>query len=87
MITDDKNEALRQWIKLEHSRLHHVEEWPESANKDAVLTAVRATLKRLEQANGAAIPCTVCVSRRANSNLLEFPCPPRSLTLATRPAA
>ena len=80
--------TIRQWIKVEHSRLHRVEEWPESAYKDAVLTAVQATLARLEQANAAIkVPCTVCASRRPKSNVVEFPCRPRGLTLVTKPAA
>jgi len=88
MITENTNETLRQWIKLEHSRLHRVEEWPESANKDVVLASVHATLNRLEHANGdLAIPCTVCASRRVKSNVVEFPCRTRGLSLVTMPAA
>ena len=85
---DNTKDTIRQWIKLEHSRLHSVEEWPQSAHKIAVLASIHSTLTRLEQANAsAAISCTVCASRRPKSNVLEFPRRSRGLTLVTMPAA
>ena len=88
MTPENPNGTLRQWIKSEHSRLHRVEEWPESAHKEVVLGAIHATLIRLEQANAdIEVPCTTCASRRAKSNVVQFPCRPRGLTLVTRPAA
>jgi len=87
MMLNHTNDTIRQWIKLEHSRLHRVEEWPQSAHKDAVLASIHATLTRLERANAEFTPCTVCASRRAKSNVVEFPSRSRALTLVTTPAA
>ena len=89
MTPDNMNDTTRQWIKFEHSRLHCVEEWPQSARKEVVLAAIHASLTRLEQANDAAapMPCAVCASRPAKSNVLQFPRRAGGLTLVTRPAA
>ena len=85
---DNTKATIRQWIKLEHSRLHRVEEWPQSAHKVAVLASIHATLSRLEETSAAdATICTVCASQRVKSNVLEFPRRSRGLTLVTRPAA
>jgi hypothetical protein len=85
---ENTKDTIRQWIKLEHWRLHSVEEWPSSAHKIAVLESIRATLTRLEQSNETVeMLCTVCASRRPKSNVIEFPRKARGLTLVTRPAA
>ena len=85
---DNTKDTIRQWIRVEHSRLHNVEEWPDSSHKMAVLASIHATLTRLEQANAAAATlCTICASRRVKSNVLEFPRRSSGLTLVTRPAA
>jgi hypothetical protein len=41
-------EMLRQWINVEHYRLHCVEEWPDSPYKEVVLVAISTALQRLE---------------------------------------
>ena len=85
---ENTKDTIRQWIKLEHWRLHSVEEWPQSAHKIAVLESIRATLTRLEQANETVeMLCTVCASRQSKSNVVEFPRRTRGLTLVTWPAA
>jgi hypothetical protein len=89
MTFDSTNERIDQWIKFEHSRLHHVQEWPESAHKETVLTAIHSVLARLEVALAPQEPprCSVCASGKAKPKLLEFPSRSRGLSLVTRPAA
>ena len=44
-------EPIGQWIRMEHYRLHGVEEWPDSSHKDATLISIRSALQRLETAS------------------------------------
>lgn len=63
---DDKH--LEQWIKVEHYRLHCAEQWPESDYKEAVLAAIRSTLKTLEATSLAPVEqprCMVCALLQA----------------------
>lgn len=56
-----------EWLAMEHYRIHLMEEWPESARKDAGLVAARAALQGLELSapSGGTFVCDVCASRRA----------------------
>ncbi|HEY1337501.1 MAG TPA: hypothetical protein VGF59_08320 [Bryobacteraceae bacterium] len=70
------NEPIAQWIKMEHYRLHSVEEWPESPYKDATLAAIYSALQRLETASSEALEsqqCAVCASRKARAVVLQMP--------------
>ena len=89
MTFNQANEPLGQWIKFEHSRLHSVEEWPASPYKDAVLSAIRSTLRRFEAESPAPDPpqCMVCGSRKAAPVVLEFPSRSRASSAITRLAA
>ncbi len=83
------NESLGQWIRTEHDRLHGVEEWPDSPYKDAVLTAIRSTLKRLAASFAPKEPpqCMVCASRKTEAVVLQFPSRSHRSDTTTRLAA
>jgi len=40
-------ESIGLWIRMEHYRLHGVEEWQDSSHKDATLKSIRSALQRL----------------------------------------
>jgi hypothetical protein len=72
---DPEKEMLRQWINVEHHRLHCVEEWPDSSYKEVVLLAIRSALQRLKAGSLAPIVqhrCIMCETR-AESAVLKFP--------------
>jgi hypothetical protein len=76
------NEALGQFIKVEHYRLHCAEEWTDSPYKQAVIASACAKLERLEAAALAAFQrpvCMVCESRKAQgARVLQFPSRPEA---------
>jgi hypothetical protein len=56
----------RQWIAMEHYRLHCAEQWPDSPYKRAVLEAIQSTLKRLRATSPVALQkpeCALCACR------------------------
>jgi hypothetical protein len=56
----------RQWIAMEHYRLHCVEHWPDSPYKQAVLEAIHSALERLRTTSPVPLPkpeCSICASR------------------------
>jgi hypothetical protein len=56
----------RQWIAMEHYRLHCVELWPDSPYKRAVIEAIQSTLKCLRATSPVPLQqpeCTFCPSR------------------------
>jgi hypothetical protein len=60
----------RQWIAMEHYRLHSIERWPESPYKKAVLGAIHSTLDSLRTTSAVSPEkpeCAICASR-----VLEF---------------
>jgi hypothetical protein len=80
---------LEQWIEVEHYRLHCAEQWPESYYKEAVLAAIRSTLKSLEATSLALVEqprCMVC-SLQAPAVVLELPSRSQSPTAIMRLAA
>jgi hypothetical protein len=86
---DPLNRRLEQWIRVEHYRLHCAERWPDSDHKEAVLAAIRSTMKTLEGACVTPVGeslCAVCNSRQA-ARVLELPSRSRELPAATRLAA
>ena len=84
------NESIGQWIRMEHYRLHCVEEWPDSSHKDATLISIRSALQRLETASTAAVEpaqCMVCASRKTKSVVLQMPSRSTGSRAITRLAA
>jgi len=61
-----------QWLAMEHYRLHAVEEWPDSARKEAVLAAIHLKIESLS-GDPLSFPtgCIVCHERMRK--LVEFP--------------
>ena len=64
----------KQWIAMEHYRLHMAEEWPDSAYKRSTLAAIRSMLGNLSSDQELRIPrsCSVCRTRK---QLLEAALP------------
>ena len=70
------NERLTQWLRMEHYRLHCVEQWPEGPHKQTVLAGIHCALQSLQSESQPPIepsPCMVCASRRAGLAVMEFP--------------
>jgi hypothetical protein len=83
-------ESIGQWIRMEHYRLHCVEEWPDGSHKDATLISIRSVLQRLETASTAAVEpaqCMVCASRKTKSVVLQMPSRSTGSPAITRLAA
>jgi hypothetical protein len=60
---------IRNWLMVEHHRLHLVEQWPESAHRSATLAAIRKSIETLTcNYSGAASHshCTQCGSTPAS---------------------
>jgi hypothetical protein len=70
-------ECHRQWVRMEHYRLHCAEGWPDSPHKEAVLAAARSALQRLEMAileSFDSPACSLCATRRTRARqVLIFP--------------
>ena len=84
------NEALMQFMKVEHHRLHCAELWPDGPYKEAVLASVHSKLERLEASAIAPFHpavCVVCAARPAGrAKVLTFPSRPKG-SLAVMPRA
>jgi hypothetical protein len=67
-------EINRDWLASEHHRLHHVERWPDSPRKQAVLGAIQSTLSSLLR-HPATEPgifnCFICQSKNAKLVVLD----------------
>ncbi len=66
----------KQWVALEHYRLHLVEGWPDTPYKQATLAAIQSTLASLLREGVRATSqqqCAICLSRKRASMVLEFP--------------
>src|ERR1700685_2064795 len=63
-----------EWIAMEHSRLHMIEEWPEGPRKEASLAAIHSTLGGLTGGHSQrAQPfCEICLSRPIGPALVKF---------------
>ena len=85
------NKSVRQWVKIEHYRLHCAEEWPNSPYKETVLAAARSALERLETAAIEPLDapaCIVCATRRAQARrVLMFPSKQKVSPVIMKPAA
>lgn len=66
-----------QWVALEHYRLHIIESWPESSVREAKLTAILCALRSFScsalDPGTVTFKCSICLSRRGRSVVLEFP--------------
>ena len=83
-------DSLRQSVRIEHYRLHCVEEWPDSPYREVVLAAVHSALKRQEAAAiGPFDPpaCMICTTRRSRARMLTFPSRPEASPAIVKPAA
>jgi hypothetical protein len=78
---DRVNEVLKQFVRVEHYRLHCAEQWADGPYKDAVLASACSKLERLEASAIApheAPLCMVCENRKARSaQVLMFPSRPK----------
>ena len=81
---------IRQWMNVEHYRLHCIEEWPDSPHKEAVLAGIRSALESLESSSLAPLEtpqCIVCASRKTEATVLMFPSRSQHSPAITRLAA
>jgi len=56
----------RQWIAMEHYRMHSIENWPDSPYKKAVLEAIHSTLESLRANSPVSLEkpqCVICASK------------------------
>jgi hypothetical protein len=60
------------WLAFEHHRLHHVEQWPDSPRKQAVIEAIQSTLDSLSvypRKSQESFICFVCEARNSKKVL------------------
>jgi hypothetical protein len=61
----ETTDMLHSWIAADHARLHLIAEWPESARKETVLKAIRASIQSLMIGQEvASFTCAVCRAAR-----------------------
>ena len=63
------------WLASEHHRLHHAEQWPDSARKKAVIGAIQSTLDSLSRYPHTAqenFICFLCETRKTNPKVLKM---------------
>lgn len=77
----------REWLAMEHYRIHVMEEWPDGPRKEAGLAAARSALESLMRTmpQGPSFLCAACHSRRQTVTLI--PSVPRAYALPSRLAA
>jgi hypothetical protein len=66
----------RDFVAMEHYRMHVMAQWPDSPSKEAGLAAVRASIASLERAAPSGEPpfaCSECLSSRCRPNVISFP--------------
>src|SRR5579871_496878 len=66
---------IAPWLAAEHHRLHHVEQWPDSPRKQAVVRAIRSTLESLSRhrrADQEGFSCFLCDARKTNPKVLTM---------------
>ena len=64
-----------EWIAFEHHRLHHVEQWPDSPRKQAVIEAIRSSLDSLAHNPRTAqenFSCFICEAGKTKPKVLEM---------------
>ena len=73
-------EMYSRWIQMEHYRLHRIENLPESLYKQTTLAAIHATLVSLSSlplAKSLPLACAVCLERKRQPSVVEFPLRPQ----------
>jgi len=63
------------WLAAEHHRLHHVEQWPDSPRKQAVIGAIRSkldSLARYPRTPQERFSCFLCDARTTKLKVLEI---------------
>jgi hypothetical protein len=66
----------RDWLAMEHYRLHVIEQWPYGPEKEARLAAVHATIESLARTAPLDEPpfeCATCITAQNKARLLRFP--------------
>jgi hypothetical protein len=64
----------KQWLAIEHSRLHVIENWPESAKREISLQAVRSAIRSLTGDDDPwSAECLICGEPKHSGLLLELP--------------
>ena len=79
-----------QWLKTEHDRLHIVEMWPDSPQKEAALTAIRSKLASLSHsapAHATSLVCEACLNGARNRGTLTLRMHPQLREPSTEVAA
>jgi len=64
-----------QWFKTEHHRLHVIEEWPDSPQKQAALAAVHSKLASLARnlpAGADRLHCEICLNYKEGFGLVAL---------------
>jgi hypothetical protein len=78
---DRVNDAVTQFMRVEHYRLHCAEQWADGPCKDAVLASAYSKLERLEESAVAPFQppvCMICAARKARrAQVLPFPSRPQ----------
>ncbi len=56
----------REWLSMEHYRMHLMELWPDGPRKEAGLAAARSALASLTRGipKSSSLPCLICGSRQ-----------------------
>jgi hypothetical protein len=66
----------KQWLAVEHYRLHDVEQWPEGRKKCATLAAIRSKMESLSREPGG-LPgsndCLICLGLKKTGTLYALP--------------
>ena len=75
----------REWLAIEHYRLHSVEGWPESPRKDKALAAIRSSLASLSRISEP-LDCLICASRKV-ATVRNFPQRPKDPLIHANAAA
>jgi hypothetical protein len=80
---------MNAWIAMEHYRIHLLESWPSSPQKEASLRAARSALSSLLRrvsADAPAFTCVVC-SNRPRTAVIDHPRHAQPFAPMLRPAA
>jgi len=84
------NERLAQWLRMEHYRLHCVEQWPEGPHKQTTLAGIHCALQSLQPESQPPIEpalCMVCSSRTPRLAVMESPSASQRSAIGMRLAA
>ena len=80
----------REWLAMEHYRLHSVEAWPDSPRKEAAMTAIRSKLDSLARdprVMTQPLDCQICANRKKAAVVRDFPQRPKDPLIQITEAA